>query len=292
MSALAGLLGYAQDLGIIESNPLPVFREQIRRRSHTKGARAAADAGVKIRPIEGLEESKRFTQAAFQESEIDFRSDTWPGRGGAPVTRPLHERTGGLRGLVAVLAMLDAGLRMGEVAGLAWGQVRWGKDEDDPSRALLIDRSRPWGREEGPPKSGRGRTVALSRRLRRALEALYRLQFEPGPTAPLLPGFEPHNFTSRPWRRILKRAEIGHRAPKDLRDTYASWLLSLGVQLGYVSQQLGHADVAVTARHYARWCGGDVYREPMALLPGEVPADFLARRHGVPPDSHHARLDG
>ena len=42
-------------------------------------------------------------------------------------------------------------------------------------------------------------------------------------------------------------------------------------------RRFGHADVQVTARHYARWCGGDGYREPMRLLPGEVPADLLAR---------------
>jgi len=64
---------------------------------------------------------------------------------------------------------------------------------------------------------------------------------------------------------------------KDLRDTFASQLLTAGVQLGYVSQQLGHADVAVTARHSARWAGGDAYRQPMVLVPGEVPADLLAR---------------
>jgi len=77
--------------------------------------------------------------------------------------------------------------------------------------------------------------------------------------------------------RITREAKLGHHAPKDLRDSYASWLLSLGVQLGYVSRQLGHADVAVTARHYAKWVEGDTYREPMTLLPGEVPADLLAR---------------
>ena len=33
----------------------------------------------------------------------------------------------------------------------------------------------------------------------------------------------------------------------------------------------------MTARSYARWAGGDEYREPMQLLPGEVPADLLAR---------------
>jgi integrase len=178
---------------------------------------------------------------------------------------------------VAVLAMLDAGLRIGEVAGLTWGQVRWGADESDPARALVIDRSRPRGGEEEAPKSGRTRVVALSRRLRGVLRELYAMQFEPGPAARILPGFERHNFTARAWRRILERAEIGHRSPKDLRDSFASWLLSLGVQLGWVSRQLGHAGVAVTSAHYARWCGGDVYREPMALLPGELPPDLLAR---------------
>jgi len=44
-----------------------------------------------------------------------------------------------------------------------------------------------------------------------------------------------------------------------------------------VSRQLGHSDVSVTARHYARWTGGDEYREPVRLLPDEVPADLLAR---------------
>ena len=78
-------------------------------------------------------------------------------------------------------------------------------------------------------------------------------------------------------RRICARAGIGHRAMKDLRDTFASQLLTSGVSLGYVSKQLGHADVAVTAKHYARWAGGDFYREPMVLEPGEVPADLLAR---------------
>jgi hypothetical protein len=54
---------------------------------------------------------------------------------------------------------------------------------------------------------------------------------------------------------------------KDLRDTFAS-------------QQPGHADVSVTARHYARWCGGDEYREPLTLGDGDIPhlEERLVRR--------------
>jgi len=54
-------------------------------------------------------------------------------------------------------------------------------------------------------------------------------------------------------------------------------LVSAGVPLAYVSRQLGHGDVAVTARHYATWAGGDEYRDPPRLHPGEVPADLIAR---------------
>ena len=48
-------------------------------------------------------------------------------------------------------------------------------------------------------------------------------------------------------------------------------------QLGYVSAQLGHADISVTARHYARWAGGDEFQAPIEVVEGEVPADLLAR---------------
>ena len=64
---------------------------------------------------------------------------------------------------------------------------------------------------------------------------------------------------------------------KDLRDTYASQLLTCGVQLGYVSRQLGHSKPTVTADHYAKWCGGDDYRDPLTPRNGELPADLLAR---------------
>ena len=75
----------------------------------------------------------------------------------------------------------------------------------------------------------------------------------------------------------MSKGAIGHVTPRDLRDTFASQVLMAGIQLGYVSMQLGHADVAVTARHYARWCGGDSYRQPMQRADGEAPPDLLTR---------------
>ncbi len=168
-------------------------------------------------------------------------------------------------------------LRLGEALGLTWGAIEWGDDRDQ-TRALRIEKNRPRGGKLTSPKSGRTRRVALSRRLRWALLELYQThEKQPGAEAFVLDGVDPSNFRKREWRRILKRAAIGHRAMKDLRDTFASQLLTAGVQLGYVSAQLGHSDVAVTARHYARWIEDDHYREPMRIESGEVPADLLAR---------------
>jgi integrase len=278
LDVLAAIIAYAIDLGLLEASPLPAFREQIRRRARTQQGRAESAPDRNVRPIERPAELRRLVEAA-EEHALDAYARTHEVQKGAATRRALslEERCSGARDCLAVLLMLDAGLRVGEVAGLTWGQIRWGADEEDPARALHIDRSRPRGGEEGPPKSGRARTVALSRRLRTALAELHRLQFRPGPEKLALPGFDPPNFHHRGWRKILDRAQIGHRSPKDLRDTYASWLLSLGVQLGYISRQLGHADVATTAEHYARWCGGDAYRDAMRLEPGDVPADLLAR---------------
>lgn len=253
LDAISGVLAYAVELGLLDANPVPVFRQTLRRRARTKRGRAQADPARHARPIEDPAAIDRLVEEAAQE---------------------------GPEASALVLLLLDAGLRLGEALGLRWGAIAWGADDGDRSRSLLIDRSRPRGGALEETKSGRARRVGLSRRLRDALLELYRTRWQPGPDDLVLGAMDDRNFYHREWRRICERAGVGRRALKDLRDTFASQLLTAGVQLGYVSQQLGHADVAVTARHYARWAGGDLYREPMQLAPGEIPADLLARLEG------------
>ncbi len=84
--------------------------------------------------------------------------------------------------------------------------------------------------------------------------------------------------------KACKVAELGHHTPRDFRDAFASRLLTAGVQLG-------HGDVAVTARHYARWVARDVYRKPLEVGEGEVPADLLVRIAALSP-AESAPADG
>ncbi len=135
----------------------------------------------------------------------------------------------------------------------------------------------------------------MSRRLRSALLAFQLEQGRPesGPVAPV----DHANYRNRHFRALCKAASIGPavkadgttrpRTPKDLRDTFASQLLTAGVQLGYVTRQLGHSDVSITARHYARWAGGDGYRRPLEVGKDEVPADLLARLAADSPQNPH-----
>jgi integrase len=188
--------------------------------------------------------------------------------------------------VVAVLLGLDAGLRKGEAFALRWSAVGWGRDEDDPGRHLRIVESSSRGGAPGLTKSGPERKVALSRRLRRALKLLYierASERRPDPASLVLADLDYRPFQEDVWPRVLARGGLSGIAYKDLRDSFASWLITAGVTLGYISRQLGHANLAITAKHYARWAGGDEYREPHRLAPGEVPADLLARiPAGVP----------
>ncbi|TMQ68674.1 MAG: site-specific integrase [Candidatus Eisenbacteria bacterium] len=155
-----------------------------------------------------------------------------------------RDRGGRARGggcaFLCTLLCLDAGLRLGEATALDWEDVQWDR------RSLHVRRSLSPGKHLGPTKSGRSRSVAMSRRLMAELLKAHMGAGRPASGAVAL--VEHANYRHRAFRRMLKAAGImQHVTPHGLRDTYASHLLSAGVQLAYVSAQLGHSDVAITA---------------------------------------------
>src|SRR5262249_49621914 len=157
LDVLGALLGYATELHILSESPVPRFRESLRKRLRTQRGRAERDPARHICPIADAAEVRSLVEAA---------------------------QTEGLQAYVLVLLLLDGGLRLGEALGLRWGAIVWCSTEDDPRRALIIDRARPRGGEVGLTKSGRARRVSISRRLRRALSELYRAALPPEPDPP------------------------------------------------------------------------------------------------------------
>ena len=98
--------------------------------------------------------------------------------------------------------------------------------------------------------------MQLSKRLAAVLREERFRQGRPAADAFVVDGSrDPNNYRDRYFARVAKAAGI-EATPKDLRDTFASQLLTAGIPLGYISSQLGHADAAVTGDMTGSWGTG------------------------------------
>jgi integrase len=166
-----------------------------------------------------------------------------------------------------LLLLARTGLRLSEAIALRWGDVDW------QDHSLHVERAYVQG-EVAPPKSGKARRVDMSDELIRVLRALYHDRFERvvaidakaqaaleveranAKDALVFPDsagghLDDHNLRRRVWEPLLAVAELRHRRIHDLRHSFASLLLQDGVELLYVSQQLGHATASFTLDRYA-----------------------------------------
>jgi integrase len=174
----------------------------------------------------------------------------------------LYRHAAGVRDEVVLRLAGDAGLRSGEVRGLAWPDV------DLAARRLHVRRSL-WRREDPKlPKSRRARRVAISPELADALSRLYALEVvERGLDANgyVLVGRDGARAVCESYglavaARAQRAAGLvvernGKRHPRitfhELRHTRASLALRDRVDLVTVARQLGHAGPHITATVYA-----------------------------------------
>jgi integrase len=149
---------------------------------------------------------------------------------------------------------LWTGLRTSEIVALTWGNIDWNRGVISVCMAKTQD-----ARQAETPKTLSGiREVKL---LPPAIDALLHQKkytfLADGPvfvnprTKQCWTGDQPIRRTL--WIPLLKKAGIRYRSPYQTRHTYASMMLSAGEPLAWVSKQLGHSDVLVTARTYATW---------------------------------------
>jgi len=247
LNALSGCIAWAHIKGLEVPDPVPAARAQLKRLYRTAATRALDEENCRPLTREQLVGLARELAGA----RADVR--------------------------VFTLLCLDAGLRLGEAEALRWRDCNFGKDPADTSRHLHVRESKDASGRVTSTKSGRSRRVAMSRRLRQALLEFKLLRGRARPDVRVLP-----SRSERTWRMklraITERAGIDRELrPKDLRDTFASQLVSANVPLAWVSRQLGHGNIAVTARHYAAWVSGEDYFGSPPLEPGEVPPDLLTR---------------
>jgi integrase len=63
------------------------------------------------------------------------------------------------------------------------------------------------------------------------------------------------------FKKYTDKAKFKDICFHSLRSTYGMWLLEAGVNLKFISQQLGHSSIAVTEKHYAKYIPNKYYGE-------------------------------
>jgi len=173
-----------------------------------------------------------------------------------------------------ILLLARTGMRLSEAIALKWEDVDW--------RSGCIVVQRAYVRDElSVPKSGKNRRVDMSAHLRAVLHERFTSRFQrvtalnPEQQASLdaeaaaeaadawifpRSNGEPlneANFRRRVFKPLLVAAKMRQVRIHDLRHTYASLLLSKGVDLKYVQEQLGHHSPAFTLSTYAHLLPAD-----------------------------------
>jgi integrase len=153
-----------------------------------------------------------------------------------------------------VVFLCATGLRWpSEVLALEW------QDVDVEARRVSVHKTVYEGEaSEATKTSGSRRDVALSTLALEALESLRLLYPDAAPDDVVFPGergryMNPLAFRRDRWRYALEDAGLRHRRVYECRHTFASLALASGADLGWVSQQLGHASMTITLSTYARY---------------------------------------
>lgn len=170
----------------------------------------------------------------------------------------------GARYAALYVLALHTGLREGELLGLRWDDL----DLDAATPTLQVRRTLSetrTGHKFELPKSGKGRSIKLSRksvealRSHRARQAEEKLRLgslwqDNGLVFPTTTGTTTSgtNLLGRYFRPLLKRAGLPETFRiHDLRHTCATILLMAGKHPKYVQELLGHANISITLDTYS-----------------------------------------
>jgi integrase len=166
--------------------------------------------------------------------------------------------------LLAVMTPFLTGMRQGEVFGLQWPDLNYVGGSIELRRQVHYT---PDGPQIVSPKNGRPlRSLdAPEELLRRLRERRSLLEAEavlagralspwvfPYATDPERP-MNGNTFYTGTWTKLLEKAGLHHIRYHDARHTFATIALDAGRDIGWVSKQLGHADVGFTGRVYVHW---------------------------------------
>jgi integrase len=118
-----------------------------------------------------------------------------------------------------------------------------------------IEKSRVAGDESGTKTGPSNRQIRLHENLIALLKDHVRFILEPDAylfTTPDRTPIDESNFYKREWLPMLRKLKIRPRPFYNTRHSYASFMLSIGVKMAFVSAQTGDKE-ATLRKHYARY---------------------------------------
>jgi integrase len=135
----------------------------------------------------------------------------------------------------------EAGLRLGEIVALEWGDV------DLHARRLCVQRS-DWRGHVTVPKGGRSRRLPTTQRLTSALKAFRHLR---SARILCLPDGKPitRDRVIKAIRGAQRIAGLPHAGVHVLRHTFCSHLAMKGAPARAIQELAGHADLSTTQRY-------------------------------------------
>jgi integrase len=177
-----------------------------------------------------------------------------------PQTAKLIEAVRDTPLLVPTLLAVLCGLRRGEICALRWRNVDLVTGQISVVESLEQTKT---GLRFKSPKSGKGRTVALSTtvvdelRAHRIKRAQDLLKLGVGLSDDdLVLGHEDGSiispiYISQLWARKIRKTQLAHLRFHDLRHAHATHLLANGVHPKVASERLGHSKVGITLDLYS-----------------------------------------
>lgn len=166
----------------------------------------------------------------------------------------------GTRLLVPVLLAVMCGLRRGEIVALRWRHI-----DLAAGKISVVESAEQTttGVRYKPPKSGRGRSVALSPTIVEELRAHRMKQAEEFLRLGARPADDTFVYTredskplqprslSRAWNLAVARLDLPRIRFHDLRHAHATHLLASGVHPKVASERLGHSQIGITLDLYS-----------------------------------------
>lgn len=156
-----------------------------------------------------------------------------------------------------LLCAFRTGMRLGELIGLYWSDIDWN------SGRIKVQRSISKQGKETKTKTGRIRWVDMTDELHEVMRIRFIAHKEKSLAAGKVEiedrifhrgaGYYSRNSIANVWKNTLRRAGLRYEKFHNIRHSYASQLLSLGVSPVYVKEQLGHSSIEITVDIYGHW---------------------------------------